>query len=279
MPRENDDQGEELDPPRHTLALPETIGDEDDDGYDLLGDEQEGGEKEGGEKDGKGNEDDPPDLSSLEQRLDQMQEQLQSKDQMISQLIGQRTPAQDTPPADTGGQDMSDISLEDLPDPVEKPKEFKTALAKKFGEVSSRSQQQSQQAAQQQQRQLAIQRMELDFQRDYEDLADRKALMRGAVSEEAQELRKQGVDSEQFIMNNQGQFLQRVADRMRKELGETGSDDGRGQSRSKQRSTKRTRGVSGGSAPSTSGNRGRKQEKAPSFTEQLKKTQHDMGLI
>lgn len=262
--QQNTGDGEGLEQPAELLAFPHTIGDPDDDGSDLLGDDDGDDVGDGG----PGGDD-----SDLRDDIKQLREDLRSKDQMITRLMGQQQ--QGGQPAQTSsGQDL-DINLDDLPDAVEKPQDFKKALSQKLSSMAQQTNQQSQA----QQRQMAIQQLETGFKAKYSDLASKRALMRAAVTEESQDLRSQGIDPEQHILNNQEEFLDRVADRMQQELGHTGSEDEGGQPSSRRRSGKRTTGVSGGSAPSAPRKRGGSEKKPPSFAEQLKKSQLDAGLI
>lgn len=272
MPDDNTDQqnfdGEDV---RHTLSLPETIGGED---ADLIG--EEGGEEGGEQKEGRSEE-----MEELRAELKELREERRRRDETINRLLSQQNaPAQQpqqTQDQVDQAQDLG-VSFEDLPDPVENKQKFNEELNKRINKALSTAQQRSQQQGVEQQRRMAMQQMETEFNSQYPDLAKKPAVMRGAISEEANELRKQGIDVDNYLINNHGEFVQAVADRMRQELGDS-TDDESGRSGSKQRSARRTNGVSGGSQPSTSRSRRGNEKKPPSFSEQVKQTQIDMGII
>lgn len=230
-------------------SFPQTIGEErDEDHQDLIGDEED---------DDTGGNDDP---------VAQLRQESREREERYMRTINQLLATQQGRGADTGGDNSGDagtIDFDDLPDPVEDRKGFNKALAEKFGTVS---QAQRAQIMQDMQRQNAVTSLETRFKTKYTDLAGKSALMRAAVQEEADAMRAEGLDPQQAAMNDQDGFIDRVANRMKKELGQ-GDTKPRG----------RTRGVSAGSRQK--GSNKPPKEKPKGFLDQLKEAQLDSGLI
>lgn len=233
--------------------FPKTLGadDDDDPNRDLVGDDD-------GEGDGEGEGGEDP-VAQLRRESQEREERYM---RTINTLIGQ----QQGRGGDAGGDNSGDagtLSFDDLPDPVEDRAGFNKALAEKFGTVTKAQQEQM---MQQMQRQNAVNSLESRFKTKYSDLAGKSALMRAAVQEEADAMRADGLDPQQAAINDQDGFIEKVAKRMKRELGQEGGKP-RG----------RTRGVSAGSKGKTTGKPAK--EKPKGFLDQLKKAQLDSGLI
>lgn len=246
MPPEHDDL--ELTDEGHPAHLGQR-----DDGRDLVDDEDlEGTQQTASESE----------LEMLRQQIREAQERERQYHQTLNRFMSQ-APASQQPQAESA-ESLYDYS--DLPDPVEKPEEFKKQLADRQRRIAEY---QALQTTQHHQRQQAVGSLEAKFREKYPELAKRTILLGGATSAEVAALRAQGLDPTSVAMNDSDGFLDRVAKRMRDELG--GPDDRRP-------SPSRTKGLGGGSF--SKGNAPRKgNEKVVGFADQLKKAQLDGGLI
>lgn len=228
---------------------PETIGEPD----DLVGDEGlDGGEEQ-----------EAPDyqeqLRALEQRLQQYEAKESTYQQTINQLLQGR---QQEPQEQEQG-----FSLDDLPDPVEKPDEFKRLLQDRIKEFSTSQIQQVQQRTQAEfSHKEGVSLLDRKFRERYGDLAEKELLLGSAA---AAEFRAAG--SLDNALRDPDGFVDKVAERMRRELGQTGSTGNRPPKG-------RTAGASGGTTGNQSSGGG-KQQPAPGFLSQLKKAQMESGLI
>lgn len=195
--------------------------------------------------------------------------------QTVDRLL-QGVPQQQKPQEETPQQPQVDFS--NLPDPVEKPQEFQQELQRRMANTLQAQQQyvtkqfeQSQQQYQTQaQREKALDDLWNKFQSQYQDLAPKEALLRGAIQSESMVYRQRGLDPADGILQEPDQFMERVAARMRKELG---VDDNTTPSPT----PNRTGGLAGGTSYNGASNSGGKQP--PGFLAQLKKAQADSGLI
>ena len=230
-------------------------------------------------------------LAKMEARFEANQRAFEEErtrwQQTVDRLIqSQAAPA---PAAPAPQEQPKGIYFGDLPDPVDKPEDFKRALAERFEKeisqrLSSTLDQYQQQTSQQQTSQQAFDAMWAKFQQDYSDLADKTTTLKGAIVSEREAMQARGLDPQQAILADPDGFMRRIATKMRDELGVTApsvqdtevpppaSTPGQGQ-----QTANRTAGVGGGS---TQNARGTGQPKPPpSFIEQLKKIQLDSGLI
>ena len=181
-------------------------------------------------------------------------EQMRRNQDIIDKLIQSKATARDEEPKQP--------SFDDLPDPVEKPEEFKRALSHKFEQaLSHRDQQQNVEA----ERAKALNNVWTRFQGEHPDLAKRTALVQGATALESNELRKSGIDPADYIQSNPDGFISRVVKRMRDELGGEPQPMDIG----------RTVGVSSGTTLQTSK---KSVSKEPGFIQQLKAKQAADGL-
>jgi hypothetical protein len=220
---------------------------------------------------------------SVEARLARMEEQFSREretyaererrqqetiDRLIQgQMVGAYQPQQEQ-------QQPSDpYDMSDLPDPVDKPTEFKAALAEKMRKAAEVARQSNEQQSSQS---SGMDALWSRFQSEYSDLASRPALVHGAVSLEAQELRARGIDPQRAAMMDPDTFLRNVAARMQKELGvEQQTDEGAGHKPTRSNAG-RTAGVGGGSHQTRPKGGA---PKAKGFMEQMKDFQMGDGLI
>ena len=221
-------------------------------------------------------------LQRLEQQIKQQNERFENQQRfmntalqnmMYSQPGAQQQQAQEAQKAG--------LDFDDLPDPVDKPEEFRKALANK---MSSFQEQESARLRSefQQQSQTGSQADDLwrRFQSEYPELAKREALVQGATALEMQALSREGVpDPQRAVFMDPDGFIKRVASRMERELGAEGGDEGNADSAAgggARQQSNRTQGVSSGTRQAAAAP---PANKPPGFLSQLKKTQLDSGLI
>lgn len=202
-----------------------------------------------------------PDIEALRSELTTLREsyekQRQRDQELIDRLIQGQRPQVQPDPMD------APVKFDDLPDPVDKPEDFRRTLAQKF-EMALAQRERRQSVMSQQQ--ALLDGMWNRFQTEHPDLAKRPALVQGAAAIEATALRQSGIDMDAYLRSNPDGFLSRVVQRMRAELGmeaTTPKDSGR------------TVGVSGGTVSQA---KAPAAPKAPSFMEQMRKFQAEDGL-
>jgi len=234
----------------HDYPYPDTIG-EPDDGSDLMG--LDGGE----EDDGPSVEDQ---MAALQARLDQYEAKEQTYQQTINQLIQSRSSDQPVQ------QPEPEFKLDDLPDPVENPDAFKSTLQQRVRDyTTSTVDSYSQRTRAEMSQQEALQLLDRKFRERYTDLAQKELLLSSAASAEFR-----AAGSLDRVLQDPDSYIDKVAERMRKELGNPAPQG--------KPNTGRTAGVSGGSTGNrTSG--GGQQKQPPGFLSQLKKAQVESGLI
>lgn len=203
-----------------------------------------------------------PDVEVLRTELATLREsyekQRQRDQELIDRLIqGQSVQAHAQPRAEDTA-----VKFDDLPDPVDKPDDFRRALAQKFETALAQRERQQSTVSQ---RQQVLDSMWNRFQAEHPDLAKRQALVQGAAAFEANMLRQSGIDTDTYIRSNPDGFISRVVQRMREELGEGEAP----------KDTGRTAGVSGGTV---SQSKAKAAPKAPGFIEQMRKAQMEDGL-
>lgn len=237
------------------------------------------------EQDGAAPETDPvqAQMQKLQEQFEQSQQAFNEErarwQQTVDRLIQtQSAPQRQEPEAPK----QQPVDFADLPDPVDKPEDFKRALAEKFEKqlterMSSSLNQYQQQSSHQQTQQQAFDSMWAKFQQDYADLADKTTTLKGAILSEREAMSARGIDPQQAILADPDGFMKRVADSMRKELGTTGGEPPAPTAPAPEQQANRTGGVGGGT--NMSGGGAGKGKKPPSFSEQLKKFQLDSGLL
>lgn len=218
----------------------------------------------------------PDDVSELRERLERFEakeREFSERERRMQETIDRLLTSQQAPQRPAEPAQPEQVSFNDLPDPVDKPDEFKRTLGERIERAFAFRQQVQ---SQQQTRQQRLDAVWGQFQSKYPELARREALVNGVASLEANQLRARGVDPQDALLADPDGFMDRVARRMRQELGEgePGSEpDGK---QEPQRPATRTAGVSSGSQP-RGGDKG--AQKSPGFIEQLKRAQQDSGLI
>lgn len=239
---------------------PHTIGAEDD-ADDLIGEQNLAADDDG-------DDDEPDELDTLRGQVNELQSKLEQQNQQwTSRMMQMMQNNQQAPQQVRDPYDMSD-----LPDPVEKPDDFKKALADRMKAADEAGYSRFQSQAEQQSRYTQL---ESRFNQTYADLADRPTLLQAAASAEAQAMRAQGLDPTQAVFNDSDGFLARVAERMRRELNVT-TDGGETEKRGR---SDRTRGVSAGSRKPGGAKRRGQSDEPTGFVDELKKTQLESGLI
>lgn len=226
-------------------------------------------EEEGGEKT-------PDELSELRERLERFEakeREFSERERRMQETIDKLLTSQQAQqrPAQSSGPEQ--ISFNDLPDPVDKPDEFKRTLGERMQRMLA-SQQQAQ--TQQQTRQQRLDAVWNQFQSKYPELSKREALVNGVAALEANQLRSRGLDPQEALLADPDGFMDRIARKMRQELGESEEGSDMSGQQEQQRQANRTAGVSGGSQPRGGG---KGAQKSPGFIEQLKRAQQDSGLI
>lgn len=244
---------------------------------------------------GGGGED--PKYAALERQFEEMkqaqEEERKYYRQTIDRLIqGQQAAQPQQPPQQPSQPPAPDFT--NLPDPVDKPQEFQRELGNRFNQSLQQQLQYYQQTTQQQQqsqqsRQQALDNMWNTFQSQYGDLAQKQTLLRGAIAAERAEMQQRGIDPEQGMFMDQNGFMERIASRMRTELGTPGNggqssynggqDGGQGGQQLQQGGNppNRTGGLGGGS--NYNGKGAGSGDKSVSFSQQLKNRQLNDGLI
>lgn len=218
----------------------------------------------------------PDDVSELRERLERFEakeREFSERERRMQETIDKLLTSQQAQQRPSQPSEPESISFNDLPDPVDNPAEFKRTLGERMQRMLA-SQQQAQ--SQQQTRQQRLDALWNQFQTRYPDLAKREALVNGVAALEANQLRSRGLDPQEALLVDPDGFMDRIARRMRQELGEGESGSEPDGKQEQQRPATRTAGVSGGSQP-RGGDKG--AQKAPGFIEQLKRAQQDSGLI
>lgn len=170
------------------------------------------------------------------------------------------------------------LDFSNLPDPVDKPEEFRRAMQEQMSQSFQAQQEYLRHQYQQEQRQYqtaAQKEKALDdlwgkFQTSYSDLATKETLLRGAIQAESESYRQRGMDPADGILREPDDFMERVASRMRKELGAPAPA-------APSPTPNRTGGLAGGTSYNGASNV--KGKEPPGFLSQLKKAQADSGLI
>ena len=213
------------------------------------------------------NEDDDPvqaKLDAMQARFEAQEARWASREQhnqmVIDQLMHRGQPAETGP---------EPVNWDDLPDPVEKPDEFKSAIAKKSQQAIEYAAKSAQSSNGQSQ---SLDQVWNEFKTEHPDLATYESTVQGATALIASEYRAQGLDPARAILSDPANFKSRVAERIKKELKLGDGDNGEGA----HPTALRTAGVSGGKKP-----RGKTPAAAPAkgFIAQMQETQAKHGLI
>lgn len=221
-------------------------------------------------------------LQAIEERFEKEQqafaEERKSWQQTVDRLIQQQAAPRHAP---AEPQQPQGVDFNDLPDPVDKPEDFKRALAEKFQKTLQAQQQaQQQQASQQQSVSQQLDALWERFKSEHADLAGKTITLQGAIVAERNDMQMRGIDPQQGILSDPDGFMRRIADRMRSELGTTTQNDpppAPGSQQTTQQPANRTGGIAGGTSVNGSG-KGKGKE-PPGFLAQLKQSQLDSGLI
>lgn len=221
--------------------------------------------------------------SDPHEQIRRLEEKLDRNERFMQTLLQQQNTQGAHGNAPEPPEEYAGLNPDDLPDPVEKPSEFRAALAEHDRKTREYFERQQQNALGQMNRAQSLNQVWSKFQSEHADLAKRTALVNAATSVELQELQREGIsDVESYILSDPDQFNRRVAERMKRELGlDSGSDDGdasqHNQVRREPPPSNRTKGVGGGSRQQISGKGG--DDTTKSFTDQLKTSQLENGLM
>lgn len=222
-------------------------------------------------------------LARIEEQLASERESFREREQRqqdtIDRLMQGIQPQSTDQPQDRGGGGGSgDDVLADLPDPVEKPDEFKKSLGEKINGIHSEFRQSTAERDAQSRRERAWQ----NFQSRYSDLSDYPAEVNYAVNQEARRLQSRGASLDQALESDDGLF-ERIAESTRDYLKNKGIEPGEqaagedGGSGDKGSKPNRTAGVSAGSKGS--GGSEKKPPQTKSFVKSLLEDQQANGLI
>lgn len=211
-------------------------------------------------------------LAALKQQLEQMQQAAAEREQrLLDALVQGRAPAA----APQEPQQPASLDLSDLPDPIEKPTDFKTALAAKVnGYIAQSAASTQQQLLSQVTRASALDNMWNRFSATQPDLAKRTALVQGAAALTFQELRARGIDPLDVAQHNPDTLIGAIAQRMRAELGITQQPNSQ---QPVPQAGARAATVAAGSVPA--GGTPPAPQKPPSFHEQHRAAQRALGII
>lgn len=263
----------------HLLNLPKYLGDPDaDDGnQDLLGADDDGDDLEHDEE-----------FANLQQQFEDLQGRFADNQDLTQQLLMQLA----TNGQNNNNQQQSnaaeEINFDDLPDPVEKRAEFNKELGTRINKILEQRTTNSDTANQYQN---ALNNLETSFRTNYEDLAAKPALFQSVLTQKVNQLRARGLDPKAVVFSQPDKFLKGVAEQMYDELGidpedDADDDDGQQQHRGKKkvqfkkRGANRTKGLGRQSTDTNArGGKSGKDKQPLGFTDQLKKTQLENGLI
>lgn len=204
------------------------------------------------------------------------QEMLDQQQQSINQLMQGIAPQQQAGGM-TQSQQQNFAAENDLPDPVERPKDFARAVADLVRNSTQQATSNIQQQTTQQQ-QLAAMRDR--FWNTNSDLSGVPELVEAAYQKEAQRLQAQGVDPQQAALSDPDGISSRVAQAARERASQLGLQLGQGQGAQQAPSSGhngRTAGVSAGSSQGPS--KAPKKAPDPGMMEELKSFQRETGFF
>jgi hypothetical protein len=214
-------------------------------------------------------------VAAMEARLEAETKAFQEERSRWQQTVDKLIQTQATRPSEPQQPQQPQVpSFHDLPDPVDKPEEFKQALQQRMHQQFQAHQQELQKFQQTQQTQQSF-ASQLDnlwsqFQQKHSDLAPKQALLQGVVGQERARMEQQGLDVQQAILADPDGFMDRVATKMREELGQPAAPQ------QQQQPVNRTGGLGTGS--NVNGKGGSKPQGFAGFVDQIKKSQLDDGL-
>lgn len=219
----------------------------------------------------------PSQLDKLREQMETMQNQWNEHEQFYRQsletLLTQR--AQPTQQQQVAAPES--VSFDDLPDPVQNPKEYNRALAER---INLREQQLtntlSQQFMSQMTRAQTMDSLWNRFTVQQPELAKRSALLQGAAAVTFNELRVRGVDPEAIAQQNPDSLIGLIAQRMQNELGVPAAGQSQ-QNAQQQGGSARTQGIQGGST--LNGGTKPKPVKTMTLADTIKKQQQDLGIL
>lgn len=199
----------------------------------------------------------------------QLRADFEAQRNLVTSLLQSRT-AQPEPAPEP---EIQMPAFDDLPDPVERPEEYRQAVRDRMTQTAAAMERRIQRTiteATQQQRQAAnVDRLWSTFRSTHGDLAKREMLAQAAAAAEFNALRARGVqDVLGAALSDERGFVDRIAARMRSELGMDAAPA----------LARRTQGVAGGSRPA-GGTPRQNGDKPIGFVQQLRKAQLDSGLI
>lgn len=193
------------------------------------------------------------------------QRYLQSLDSIVTKNVARPVVPEPEVPS------QATLQLDDLPDPVQSPTEFKQKLVEKVtGYVAQQTASTQQQLLAQMNRAQVLDNLWNRFRSDPSraELAKREALLQGAAAITFNELRNKGLDPVVVASTNPDSLIGAIVSRMQSEL-KIGNDD---QVPGASRAATVSAGSSIGTVPTTA-------PKVTSFVEQHKAVRRKMGLV
>lgn len=218
------------------------------------------------------------DARSLREDFDKLRDETGEREQRDRETINRLIAGQQAPRHEPARQEPSlDQQLEALPDPVERPEEFKRGLA---GLIKSQVETGTQRVTNQSTRQTQLSGLYDRFKTENPDFAPYEEIIEGVARREAQALSANGSNPQDAILADPDGFLSRVKNGVSKRLesygvkpGGKGKNEGDGDG---DPPPNRTDGVSGGSQPASRGNGA-----APpsTFAKEMQKMQEETGFF
>lgn len=219
----------------------------------------------------------PSEIDELRAQMKTMQDQFNERETFYRNSLETMLSQRVQPVQQQQQRAPEPLSFDDLPDPVQNPKEYNRALAER---INLREQQLTNTLSQQFMGQMTrAQTMDSLWNRftiQQPELAKRSALLQGAAAVTFNELRMRGVDPESIAQQNPDSLIGLIAQRMQSELGISGQQGGQSPAQ-QQGSPARTQGIQGGST--LNGAASQKPVKTLTLADTIKKQQKDLGIL
>lgn len=222
----------------------------------------------------------PEQFQSLQDSFNTFREESQARETRLTETIQSlmMRPMTAAPTAPQAPAAPTGLDLSDLPDPVQNPKEYNTALAAKVNGYITESTHSQQQALMSQMTSAqALNGVYAKLQGQHPELAKRQILLQGAAAAEFGQLRAQGIDPLMIAQQNPDGLVANIVNRMNAELGVAPGQAPTAPTTPTSPGAARADSVAGGSQPA--GPTAPTAPKTKSFTQQLKAAQQADGLI
>lgn len=210
-------------------------------------------------------------IAALEAELEAQREREQRYLQALDSLVTRN--AAPVAPVDPPAPPAPAIDLNDLPDPVQSPTDFKTKLAETLTGAFTQTAAAQQQLLGQMTRAQVLDNLWNRFRSDPSraDLAKREALLQGAAAVTFNELRARGIDPVAIAAQNPDSLIGAIVTRMQAEIGAPTAGAAPAAPSGARAAT-----VAGGSAPPAPA--APAQPKPPSFIEQHRAARRALGI-